>query len=71
MRQQAFRLKTTRRFGLEPERARAARLLGRSIETHAAVVSLHLVTQPTRIVLPYQAFNEQGFSACASAQPSL
>jgi CheY-specific phosphatase CheX len=71
LRRPTFRLETTRRFGPEPERARAARLLGRSIETHAAVVSLHRVTQATRIVLPYPAFNEQGFPACAPAQPSL
>lgn len=71
LRQPAFKLDGTRRFGPEPERAYAARLLGRTIETHAAVIGLYRVTQPVRIVLPYPAFNEQGFPACLPAQPPL
>lgn len=58
-------------FAPEPERARAARLLGKAIEPYAAVVTLYRVSRPRRIAIDYPAFNKQGLPACLPAQPSL
>jgi hypothetical protein len=71
LRPPAFSLEARRNFAPEPERARAARLLGKTIETHAAVVSLYRASRPTGITLAYPAFNKAGLPACAPAQPSL
>jgi hypothetical protein len=71
LRQPGIAIEARQSFAPEPDRALAARLLGKSIETHAAVVTLYRFTQPARIAVKYPAYNNQGLPACAPAQPSL
>lgn len=69
--QPGIRLESRQAFGPEPELARAARLLGKTIESHAAVVSLYRIERPSRIRVDCPAFNKQGLPACLPAEASL
>lgn len=71
LRQPGINAEQRKAFAPEPERARAAQLLGKAIESHAAVVTLYRMTQARRIKLVYPAFNKQGFPACHPAEASL
>jgi hypothetical protein len=71
LRQPGIEFASRKRFGPEPDRARAGRLLGKTIEPYAAIVLLYRVGKPVRITLDYPAFNKQGLPACLPAQPSL